>query len=60
MTCNAQHTDRVLSEGAPRKSRSEDRTFSRTEISAHRPIICCNQLRENVRAILYRRKGQRT
>ena len=39
--CNAQHTDRVLSYGAPRKSRSEDRTFSLTEVSAHGPIICC-------------------
>ena len=58
--CNAQHTDRVLSYGAPRKSRSEDRTFSRTEVKAHGPIICCNQLRENIRAILYRSKSQRT
>ena len=29
--CNAHQTDRVLSYGAPRKSRSEDRTFSLTE-----------------------------
>ena len=57
--CNAQHTDRVLSYGAPRKSRSEDRIFSRTEVSAHGPIICCNQLRENIGAILNRSKSQR-
>ena len=58
--CNAQHTDRVLSYGAPRKSRSEDRTFSLTEVSAHGPIICCNQQRENIGAILNRSKSQRT
>ena len=58
--CNAQHTDRVLSYGAPKKSRSEDRIFSRTEVSAHGPIICCNQLRENIGAILNRSKSQRT
>ena len=34
--------------------------FSRTEVSAHGPIICCNQLRENIGAILYRSKSQRT
>ena len=44
---------------APRKSGSEDRTFSRTEVSAHGPIICCNQLRENIGSILYRSKSQR-
>ena len=43
-----------------RKSRSEDQTFSRTEVSARGPIICCNQLRENFGAILYRSKSQRT
>ena len=58
--CNAQHTDRVLSYGAPRKSRSKDQTFSRTEVSAHGPIICCYQLRENIGAILNRSKSQRT
>ena len=57
---NAQHTDRVLSYGAPRKCRSEDRTFSLTEVSAHGPIICCNQLRENIGAILNWSKSQRT
>ena len=36
------------------------RTFSRTEVSAHGPIICCNQLRENIGAILNRSKSQRT
>ena len=30
------------------------------EVSARGPIICCNQLRENNRAILYRGKSQRT
>ena len=50
--CNAQHTDLVLRE----KARSEDRTFSRTEVSAHGRIICCNQLRENIEAVLYRSK----
>ena len=34
--------------------------FSQTEVSAHGPIICCNQLRENIGAILYRSKSQRT
>ena len=34
--------------------------LSRTEVRAHGPIICCNQLRENIGAILYRRKSQRT
>ena len=52
--CNAQHPDRVL------KSRSEDRAFSLTEVRAHGPIICCYQLRENIGAILYRGKSQRT
>ena len=42
------------------KNRSEDRPFSRTEVGAHGPIICCNQLRENIGAILYRSKSQRT
>ena len=41
----------------PRKSRSEDPTFSRTEVSAHGPIICCNQLRENIGAIFNRSKS---
>ena len=46
---------------APRKNRSEDPTFSRTEVSAHHgPIICCNQLRENIGAIFNRSKIQRT
>ena len=36
---------------APRKSRSEDPTFSRTEVSAHGPIICCNQFREDIGVI---------
>ena len=53
-------TQVVFCRRAPRKSRSEDQTFSRTEVSAHGPIICCNQLRENIRAILYRSKSQRT
>ena len=54
--CNAQHTDLMLRE----KARSEDRPFSRTEVSAHGPIICCNQLRENIEAVLYRSKSQFT
>ena len=37
-----------------------DPTFSRTEVSAHGPIICCNQLRENIGAIFNRSKSQRT
>ena len=60
MLCNAQHTDRVLSYGVHRKSRNKDRTFSRTDVSAHGPIICFNQLRENIGAIIYRSKSQRT
>ena len=39
---------------------SEDPNFSRTEVSAHGPIICCNQLRENIGAIFNRSKSQRT
>ena len=42
------------------RSRSEDRTFSQTEVIAHRPIIFFNQPRENIGAILYRSKIQRT
>ena len=34
--------------------------FSRIEVSEHGPIICCNQLRENIGAILYRSESQRT
>ena len=31
-----------------------------TEVSAHGQIVCCNQLRENIGAILYRSKSQST
>ena len=34
--------------------------FYRTEVSAHGPIFCRKKLRENIGAILYRSKSQRT
>ena len=47
--CNAQHTDRVLSYGAPRKSRSEDRIFLGLK-SAHTDrlfvVISCEKISE--------------
>ena len=42
------------------RCRSEDPTFSWTEVRAHGPIICCNQLRENIGVIFNQSKSQCT
>ena len=38
----------------------EKKSDPRSEVSAHGPIICCNQLQENIGAIFNRSKSQRT
>ena len=59
--CNAQRTRTMFCRKELReKVEARIGLFARTEVGAHGPIICCNQLRENIGAILYRSKSQRT